>query len=213
MIGFSIDWHLLSQQWLITVIHFLWQATVIGVVLNVILRLSAGTSARLRYAFSCASLFVLPVCVATTFAWVSSNSDQSIWLRADSPKVASTEQALATSDIVSASIGLNASPLPTESQMPLAAPDSFSVETTGPAAERQLKPSLATQWQTFLSVWSPWLMTAYCLGVLLVLGRLSIAIWGSQRLRTVIQPITDPALIGCFNETGKTSRPAARSPR
>ena len=84
MIGFGIDWQLLSQHWLMTLVHFLWQAIVVGLLLSLMLRLFAKSSARLRYAISCAALLTLPILALGTFAWISSTSHQSVWLQNDS---------------------------------------------------------------------------------------------------------------------------------
>ena len=195
MIDFAIDWHLLSQQWLMTLVHFLWQAIIVGVILSVMLRLLAKTSARLRYAFSCAALFALPVLALATFAWVNSTSQQSVWLQTDSLEdLAAEETCEPPTDFPMNALS---SALPAPQEMPLVCDPNQSIlaEQTKPLAEAKPKQSISMQWQTFLAEWSSWLMMAYCVGVIFVLGRFTIAIWGSQRLRAAIEPITDPALL------------------
>ena len=202
MIDF-IDWQLLSQQWLLTLIHFLWQAAIIGVVLSIMLRLFAKTSARLRYSISCAALFSLPVLALVTFAWVNSNSQQSVWLKANSLEDFAAESVCEpTTDFPLNAIS---SALPAQLEMSVVCDSNQSIQAEPTNSEAQAKPtpSLSLQWQAFLTEWSSWLTTAYCIGVLFIFGRLGVAIWGSQRLRTAIQPITDSVLLEAIAKQAK----------
>ena len=203
MIGFGIDWQLLSQHWLITLVHFLWQAIVVGLLLSLMLRLFAKSSARLRYTLSCAALLTLPILALGTFAWISSTSHQSVWLQIDSLEPPAIAQALVLTRNTTDRRPFNRVTNSAGNTIGLGLHKSTPAGQTQSTAKIKPEPAVSTQSQTFLAQWSPWLMAAYGVGVLFVLARLSIAIWSSQCLRTAIQPITDPTLLDAISTQAK----------
>ena len=68
---FGDSWFLLndvvSLRWMLTLLHFLWQGAVIGVVVVVVAKLLRHMSASLRYGLYLFALLSLPCCVALTF--------------------------------------------------------------------------------------------------------------------------------------------------
>ena len=62
--------HDVSICWGITLLHFLWQGAVIGLLALVASRLLRSQSASIRYWLNAVALLACPICVACTFAVV-----------------------------------------------------------------------------------------------------------------------------------------------
>lgn len=60
----------LSLRWIITLLHFLWQGTVVGLVAAVVGSLLRYASASIRYSLFSMALLSLPLCVAVTFIFI-----------------------------------------------------------------------------------------------------------------------------------------------
>jgi len=60
----------LSLRWVITLLHFLWQGTVVGLVAVVVGSLLRNASASTRYSLYSMALLSLPLCVAVTFVFI-----------------------------------------------------------------------------------------------------------------------------------------------
>ena len=60
----------LSLRWIITLLHFLWQGTVLGLVAAVVGSLLQNASASIRYSLYSMALLSLPLCVAVTFVFI-----------------------------------------------------------------------------------------------------------------------------------------------
>ena len=60
----------LSLPWIITLLHFLWQGTVVGLVAAVVGSLLRYASASIRYSLFSMALLSLPLCVAVTFVFI-----------------------------------------------------------------------------------------------------------------------------------------------
>jgi hypothetical protein len=93
----------LSVRVFLTLLHFLWQGALFGVVVAVVCRLLRGVSARTRYRLYCVALLSLPVCVVVTFGVISLPSDLSLasqlaTTRSGSPQAAQPETSSTTND-------------------------------------------------------------------------------------------------------------------
>jgi len=61
----------ISIRWGLTLLHFLWQAAIIGLLALFAARLLRSQSASVRYWLNAAALLACPICVAWTFAVVN----------------------------------------------------------------------------------------------------------------------------------------------
>src|SRR5215467_5529863 len=61
-----------------TLLHFLWQGTIIGLLFAVVNSLMRRASASLRYGVACAAMLLMLVSVIGTFLWLSAGSNQGL---------------------------------------------------------------------------------------------------------------------------------------
>jgi hypothetical protein len=184
-----------SVRWLVTVLHFLWQGAVVGVVAAVAARQLRNASARSRYALYAAALLSLPVCTVLTFLIVQVPV-----------ALQSTSQLEGHDDI----------PAPPSASPTRFIPSRVAVErqTTaaiteprnsgGVVANDELPPEIGADVPSnsqahfplpLLSRVAPWIAEIYGLGVTFFLLRLMIALWGGHCLRTQAVQVTDANLL------------------
>lgn len=199
------DWTELSAQVILTFGHFLWQGCLVGLALLTIERLlriarrgeqGAASrdcgSANRRYNLACVAFFALPVCVAATFACIHSSRGSFLAGRhetAQRPLASDLELSPQSSRGVDTPAPLpllkadaERRPVPAVS---LANSDSLPARQTSTASSLALQPVRAK---------ASYLLVAYVVGVVILLGRFSLSIVASSRLRTLVQPIADSAL-------------------
>ena len=177
----NIELQTLSQRWIITLLHFLWQGTVIGVVVGTMNRLLSRQSAAVRYRVLCLGLFAIPLSVAVTFSFV----------RVPVQRDAALSAATGTHELMQDQVQAETSSV-------------GSVVDTSFADLNEVVPQFAAendnvmQSERTFDSWvrfSPWFVTAYLIGVAYFLSRLLIVMWGGQRLRSVATPIDDSRII------------------
>ncbi len=196
----AIDWQVLSQQWLVTLIHYLWQAAIVGILLAIALRLSARASASLRYTLACLAMSALPACAVATLAFVQASSDSSVFVRNTQTGQGTAATAplmdLPQSEPIEA-------PIPPEPTVNLKYSVSNSLDdvagTERPGVHDPGVSSLAA-WSRQLTRWAPYLLCLYCFGVLVMSSRIAAAMWSSRRLRATTQSIADTAILRVLGE-------------
>ena len=82
---FQIDWMQVSQQLVVSFAHFLWQGTILGITLWIVLRLFhdrpskngiCQSMAAWRYGATCIAMGFLPICVLVTFLLTARSNDE-----------------------------------------------------------------------------------------------------------------------------------------
>ena len=192
----SVDWSELSLQLVVTFGHFLWQACAVAIVLGILEQLSLivfRRSANLRYTVACLAFFSLPVCVASTFAWVH-QSRGTFLLAAIAP--------IQSPAISTAIAGEMASPVVrTEmAKLPLLQIPAESDWSATQSPEVPIHPANSLSWANNIQSLAPYLLIAYTMGVCLMLTRFGISIVGSSRLRRTLQSVSDSSLLNIIAE-------------
>ncbi|MEP3479260.1 MAG: M56 family metallopeptidase [Fuerstiella sp.] len=203
-------------RWMVTLLHFLWQGTIVGVLVIVAAKWLRSASATIRYAVYCAGLLSLPVCVITTFLMVSLPATA---IRPAGNLVtmttASTPEAESVFREMADQFSNDASSLETASK-PTAAPlaetltsDLFTPQNPVPAdtslpfiqrlglqlASWDLATWNTASWNTASWNLVAWGLMAYVCGVVWFLLRLAIALGGGHRLRRQSNAVVDSRLI------------------
>ena len=185
----------LSVRWMVILLHFLWQGTVIGLAVVLVARLLRKAAARVRYALYWAGLVSLPICIAVTAGVVdvpgeylrrevSLNSSAGILPQSDvgSHDRVDPDQSLFDSSVVATALSDYAISLVDTSAGVISQHDN-SVETTSRSAPMGI-----------LSRCAPWISVTYCLCVIGFLFRLTTAHWGGHRLLAHAELLTDTTL-------------------
>lgn len=177
----------LCQRWVITLLHFLWQGTLIGGAVVLMNRHMCQRSAATRYRLLCLVLFGIPLCVAITFSMlrVPSHEGASYANRAIFPADSTSR-----SNFAQKSIG-------------------NLVENSISSAEAS--PAMSTTQTRFgfedrSMLWAilfPWLIVGYLMGVGYFFARLLISMWGGHRLRNDSVAIEEPSMITLVNELAR----------
>ena len=174
------EWQSLSQRLLLTLIHFVWQATLALGLLALVLRLVSRSHARLRYAVSTVVLFLMPLVAGATFWFVSS---QPIELPTGQPSRAPT---LLTSRV---DFEVNESPAQEPNVMAgsdagdrLASTPSVLSSSGQPMFSEVANPKPLLV-RSRLSGHAPWICVLYSLGVLWMMVRTAHGLVDSRRIR------------------------------
>ena len=217
--NYSIDWSELSLQLVLTFGHFLWQAIVVGVLLEAVLRLAklhtarsslttdvetkAHSGAVMNHGLACAAFCLLPVCVVATFAWVH-QSRGTVWIAvsraAEVDVVPLTELEQADSQ-PSAVMALPA-PMP---ELPALETEMSTASLTVPSqsAVAAVEPAPAATWIEQLKPFAPSLLIGYLVGAGLLLVRFGASLVGSVRLRRSVEMVTDSQLLAVIAKQSK----------
>ncbi|QDV24651.1 M56 family metallopeptidase [Aureliella helgolandensis] len=190
----SIDWQSLSLQLVTTFAHFLWQGSLIGILLAVLLRVVAARSASTRYIFASAAFASLPLCVVVTLAIVHAENG-SLFLPSSSAGRALPAFAQSTMD----------APLTAPEMGAVASTRSPAVHLPTEEAEAVALPSVgaANRAPSWLASTPPYVLVVYVLGVAVSLLRLAASIWASGRLRRAVQTIKDSPITRIIPEQAK----------
>ncbi|TWU04066.1 hypothetical protein Pla100_10020 [Neorhodopirellula pilleata] len=187
----SVDWSELSLQGMLTFGHFLWQGCLVALVLTIVERLSSivlRSSSSRRYTLACLAFFALPICVASTFAWVH-KSRGPVLLVAGSPVESPATPVASVSEPI---------PQDNRADVPMLPAPALPAEPESPVARPLETPSLSVtsvSWTQQIQSYAPSLLIAYAIGVLLMLGRFGLSVVGSSRIRRTVQPNTDSRLL------------------
>lgn len=187
-----------SIRWGLTLLHFLWQGTLVGLLAFPAAKLLRNQSAGLRYMLHAVALLACPLCVALTFALAEIPSTFQVASQFDSLTMSGSATSVASSSLDTSDMSypelkpdFEAAQTRTVASLPSANPTAMSMEASKAAEDfAEARP---------LPVWLPaiaqWMTVMYAVGVFCFLIRLVIALWGGQRLRSISKPVSDSALL------------------
>ena len=195
--GHNVSFEVASIRWGLTLLHFLWQGAIIGLLALVAARLLRNHSASVRYWLNAVALLACPICVAWTFATVEVPET---WQATSDQHNQESRNAIAVPMEASHADSLVDVPYPkldpTEAVSSTdAASVRFDAATTTPATAPvaiEIKTSTTSEW---MPVVARWIAILYAVGVVCFLVRLAIALWGGHRLRAISTPVSDSALL------------------
>lgn len=181
-----------------SLLHFLWQGTVILIVAAVGLRILGSGTSRTRYSIWTAALFAMSCCVPIHYAWLihtteaqgtSPTSDESGLAMADaeSSRLASADARLATpvEETAAAELRMGQVSRPSQTNRSLA-----------PAgADDPTRPAAAAGSSEFTERLMPFVVAGYLLGSVCMLLRLLWAVAAAHVLRRTADPIKDSRLL------------------
>ena len=179
-----------------TLLHFFWQGTIVALLAVFAVALLRPTSSRVRYGVYVMALLLMAVCPVVTF-WVAGNRP--------TPRLPE----------IAASVSSDAAPVQpalheTKGTMPLrtSGPQVEAPEASRPVAS-SLRPRLVRTKARLTFHWkryAPHAAACYLVGVVVMLGRLLLALQGGKRLRRRAQPVDDPALLALVAYWAKALR-------
>ena len=173
-----------------TFAHFLWQGTLLALLVSLAMRLMSRASSARRYTVLIAFMGVCAACPAITF----------VVLRGSLIKNVSSAQIVVIPRILSGPIRTEpktqASSADVSKVVATAEPDSQLKGRVDPTAERPVFVSASAHWDVEKVARTT--CCCYILGLFLMLLRLGVGIWGGQRLRRLSNPIDDPALLAAL---------------
>lgn len=153
----------------LTLLHFLWQGTLIAIVFAVLLFMFRTLSSTLRYNLSCAALVLMVIAPVATFIYLL-------------PSVKPTYTFIEEPGVVLVSPTVNAE----VSEMPTVA-TAEAVTPTGPATPSRSLPKIKSFKQ-----YLPYLVASWLLGVIILSARLLGGLWLAHKLRTRgIKPVSE----------------------
>ena len=180
-----------------TLVHFIWQALLIGGVIAMLLRLTRRSSAECRYAISYFGLFAMAVAPVVSFGYLMSNAETRGVTFANAQAPDGQHEPLSLDGVNSLTASQNpATVAPALDGSPLPSPKrTYSSEqnsTTAPwyASIRDL----ATPWQG----WLPTIVALWILGVFLLALRLLVGLRCVLWWRREATAIKSPKLVKAF---------------
>lgn len=197
-LDFLLDGSVWQQQAIrlsLTLLHFVWQGVLVGVVAAIALACFNRKSANTRYLIACVAFFGLPLLAAATFWLVEVPVDVAIVspgaIENGDPILA---ESLPIADSSVQPLLVDASPtskavLPSESA---AAP-----RLENKPAVRVLPEAIVSQTAGLAAIYPllPWVAAAYLTGALALLLRLQLRIWRGSRLCSRSPAVQDPSLL------------------
>jgi hypothetical protein len=184
-----------SVRCLATLIHFLWQGTVVALLTGAMLRFLRRGAASLRYAVAVAGLALMALCPMVTFVLLAESTTA-----ARAPVLASGF-APAPGPVHEPGPGHAHEPGALPADVPPAAETPVEPPPTVLAATPASNPpdSAAPVEEPVWKRWAPFLASVYVIGVLLLLGRLTLGLHGGRRLCRQALPVTDASLLAALH--------------
>ncbi|MEZ6053100.1 MAG: M56 family metallopeptidase [Planctomycetaceae bacterium] len=181
-------------------LHFLWQGVLIGLLTVGVAWIFRSKSARSRYGINFAGLVALAICMPVTFAIVQIPE-------VSTSRSTSPVQTVAPFEI-SSQVKL---PTPADVDLPPAVMPSLEAQTAStPPGTVAAAPHEQPSTFPMTVAWS--ITAVYIFGVCLMLLRLTVSLWGGQRLRIASAAVTDASLLQLVSrqarEIGLKSAPA-----
>jgi beta-lactamase regulating signal transducer with metallopeptidase domain len=172
-----------------SLLHFLWQGLVVGLLVGMVDRLSRRASSDVRYAVGVAALLVMLGSMPATYVVLGFfPSDAAANAAGDVTAPADHAQAEST-------VGATISATPADASGVGVRPVS-DVDQAAAASARQPRPSWTWQMLQSLSAWcAPYATVTYLLGVAIMLARLGLALRSGHVLRQSAATLTDPAIL------------------
>src|ERR1700733_9550611 len=188
-LGPSSMWGLLgpdfSLRLTLTLVHFLWEGCALGLLGAAAGRCLQGASSRARYAVFVAILFLMGSTVCGTYLLTGG--------REASLPAASTPPPFATAianEAPAVMPGLDPAPV-SEAVRNLRRTSAPSSEAGVDTAQPASPPPASVPKGQGIEPYAPLVVAAYLVGALLMLARLTFALWGGRRLRLSAVPIQE----------------------
>jgi beta-lactamase regulating signal transducer with metallopeptidase domain len=193
-----------SIHWGLTLLHFLWQGTIIGLVAFLAAMLLRHQSAVVRYWVHVMALLACPLCVAMTFALVEIPGQSQISTQSESAMVTASTTAtdnkpLKLEDVPYPDLnpGGSASASNSAPTFPLTSP--VTIPTQSP--ESLASSDTISQW---LPQIAQWITAFYAAGVICFLVRLAVALRGGHRLRAISMSVSDSAFLTLIRDQAQS---------
>lgn len=181
-----------------TLLHFLWQGCVLGLSALAASWWLRKSPAQVRYAIHAAALVLMALCLPATYALLPAAKSNAATVASAAasarPATANPEQQTAEvrnidRDAEPAAAGHSGDAL---EQAAAATSD----QPVGQTSQAPLSAGLSgIPFANAVQRLAPYVTAAYLLGVSLMLVRLTVALWGGQRLRRASTPIQDASLL------------------
>ena len=190
--GYSMS--VISIRCGLTLLHFLWQGAIIGLLAFAAAKLLRNHSATIHYGLHAVALLACPLSVAVTFAMVEVPRGLEKSSQSDSLAVVES-----TTAVENGPSDLRDVPYPElKPGVSSASPEHATViPLTNPTNVAAGSASIFSS--EFTSKWLPviarWMTMIYVAGVCCFLLRLTVALRGGQRLRAILQAVSDSALL------------------
>lgn len=203
----------------LTILHVLWVVAVLATLQSFVLRTLRRGSANVRYTVSCVTLMLMACSVPVIFLLIPAASvspgseavtaaaESAVPTRAPSDGVPgaapdgvqnppdnsapSTDTDIATLEVREPIIPVDVSEQPVLEATPVATPAHSNA------------PRATTAIESFLQESAPLTSAVYLFGVTLMLCRLVVSLWGSQRLRTTARTVEDESLVELISELAR----------
>jgi beta-lactamase regulating signal transducer with metallopeptidase domain/protocatechuate 3,4-dioxygenase beta subunit len=193
----GFDWQQLSTRLSLTLLHFFWQGVVVWLFAAAALRMFKTSSAKARYWLACGALFCLPVLAIATFALIDVPKEAVevpvASVVPDGGSVNKLAPAIEYADGPSNATNISSFESPVtsaETAVPFEGGAATGQITSTPAKAR----TGSQTWGQF-QAWFPILSLVYLVGVVVMLGRLLIAIARASRLHSNSRIVNDRTLL------------------
>ncbi|MCA9189687.1 MAG: M48 family metalloprotease, partial [Planctomycetales bacterium] len=195
-----MDWNLFSLQLVITFAHFLWQGTLVAIVLAVLLRALARDAAYARYVTSWIAFVLLPFFVVGTFLVVSCAGAPMIADQKRADRVTRFEETMPTSPVSSIPAGPTFPPM----EEALAnRPDEFAAGQASAASLNHSGTQPRQRLSVLLSMWSPYVSALYAVVTSAMLWRLGRSMQQCNRIKHSVTDLTDQRLLRIVSERAR----------
>lgn len=190
--AFAVDWQNVSQRLLVTLLHFLWQGTLLAVLSVVLQRLFSRSNANHRYVLLTATFLIMPLAALVTFTVVtppeswSDGSAESMypgWSSAQTDIHPGLE-----GSVTPAQLTMSPNPVANDVATALLVDNGIATDTILTESPKDPSRSSTSRWMSRHAVHCS---MAYFLGVCIMLVRLLIAIGSGARIRKTSQSLDD----------------------
>lgn len=208
-LNLSPGWNEFSIRLSLTLLHSIWQGIVMVAIAAVALRCLRRSSANSRYVVAGLALFCFPVAAAITYATLETPTELSRHERQDVPLTSNIHSAIANDKPVrdaAAGVAVTKSnpresiqELVPEPQTELADSTVSHVSSNNAVAPIKTK-TVSVPTRHWLTPLLPWLSAAYLIGVVTMLVRLLLGVWGGVRLRSQSTLATESGLLSVVGQ-------------
>ena len=203
-LNLSPGWNEFSIRLSLTLLHLIWQGIVMVAIAAVALRCLRRSSANSRYVVAGLALFCFPVAAAITYATLETPTELS---RQDVPLTSNIHSTIANDKPVrdaAASVDLTKSNPPESTQELVPEPQTELADSTishvpSNTAATPIK-TVSVPTRHWLTPLLPWLSAAYLIGVVTMLVRLLLGVWGGVRLRSQSTLATESGLLSVVGQ-------------
>jgi len=195
----------------VTLGHFLWQATALALLAWLAVRAFRVSSPRVRYGVFVLALVGMAACPLVTYPLVDVPEKAPVVAMTPAPEptppLPQPSPVPATPEEVGPTAPIHEPRVETEPAAPVTdfvPPDTPTEASVPMAAEVAFAPppEANSPWKVVPAL-APYVALAYLLGVLLMFGRLLLALWGGRRLRLLSEPADDPTLLTALARRAK----------